>query len=116
MSKHEDITDLVERIESLEERYGVTIEGLYASLSGPDSDGDYTIEINGELHSTKGLELEVEDNLILVAVAYDSQGRVLKTDETYFSQGSFHMFETFSSSFYVKRIEPTRIRLYPKES
>lgn len=114
MSKHEDITDLIERMEPLEERFGVTIQGMYASIEGPDTDRDYRIEINGELHTTSGLELE--DDLNLVVVAYDPQNRVLKTEEIYFSQDSFHMFETFSSSMYVKKIKPTRIRLYPKKS
>lgn len=66
MSKHEDITDLVERIESLEERYGVTIEGLYASLSGPDSDGDYTIEINGSYIQQRDLNSKLKIILCLL--------------------------------------------------
>lgn len=113
MGKHQDITDLVERMEPLEERLNVTIEGLYASLSGPDDDGEYTVEINGELHTTNGLELEVEDNLILVATVFDSKGRVIHKDDIYFNSGSFHMFETFSLRLYVKGVEPSRIRLHP---
>lgn len=114
MSKTKDITDLIERMEPFEQRLGVTIQGLYASLSDPDSDGDYTVGINGELHTTNGLELD--ESLQLVAAVYDSQGRVIHTDESYFSSDSFHMFETFSSSFYVKGIRPAKIRLYPKKS
>ncbi len=113
MAKHQDITDSIERMEPFESRFSVTIEALYASLSGPDDDGDYNVLINGELHTTGSLELE--ESLELVATTYDSKGRVVSNETTSFDSDSFHMFETFAMSFYVKGIKPVKIRLYPKK-
>lgn len=36
MSNHQDITEIIERMDPLEDRLGVTIQGLYASMEGPD--------------------------------------------------------------------------------
>jgi hypothetical protein len=112
MSELIDITNLIERIEPMEDRLSLTLEGLYADYQ-EFGDSSY-INVNGELHSTNGLELE--DDIFLVLTVYDSQGRVINTTDQYFSANSFHMFETFSATLDTKLIKPSKIRLHPKKS
>ena len=103
-----DITNLIERLEAFEDRCGVSLEGLFAHF-----DGDVEwIDLNGEMHPREGTELN--GDVELVATAYDSTGRVIKTSSRYFDSESFFGFEVFSFSLNVDGIQPAKVRLYPK--
>ena len=60
----QDITHLVERLEVIEDKVGIRLEGIYAWISGPDSDGDYRLEVNGEAQSLVGTSVDEVVNLI----------------------------------------------------
>lgn len=114
MSSERDITHLVERVEAFEARCGVTLGGLFATLEGPDHDGDYTVTVNGEVRPAGGDE--VENDLQLSLAIYDGAGRVVGKADTYLSAASFFGFETVSLTTYVKGVRPAKLRFFPKAS
>jgi hypothetical protein len=102
-----DVTNLVERLEAFEDRLGVSLEGLFASL---DENGYLTV--NGELHLREGTELD--EDIEVVATAYDSSGRVLDTSEDSMFSDSFFAFEAFSLVARLNQHRPAKVRVYPK--
>lgn len=106
-----DITDLIERLEAFEDRLGVSLEGLFAKTSDRGYDRTH-IHVNGELHLREGAELK--ENLEVVAIAYDSSGRVLDVEDIGFWADSFFGFEAFSLFMDVDDTQLTKIRVYPK--
>lgn len=104
-----DITNLIERLEAFEDRLGVTLEGLFASI---DEDTEW-IDLNGEIHPREGTELS--EDVELIATAYDSAGRVVETSSDYFDAESFFGFEVFSFTLRVDGIQPAKVRIYPKK-
>lgn len=102
-----DITKLLERLEAFEERLGVTLEGLFASI-----DQNKYITVNGEIHPREGTQLT--QNVQLVVSAYDSSGRVLNTASNYFRADSFFGFETFSITLVPSPVAVSKVRIYPK--
>lgn len=103
-----DITSLIERLEAFEDRLGVRLEGLFASL---DEDIEW-IDLNGEIHPQAGTELQ--EDVELIATVYDSDGRVIETSAAFFDTESFFGFEVFSLSLNVGDIQPAKVRIYPK--
>lgn len=103
----QDITNLIERLEAFEERLGVTLEGLFASVSDFGS-----VTVNGEIHSCNGAE--IEQNTQVVVSVHDAAGRVLATNTQYFFAESFFAFETFSMLLPPAAAPISKIRIYPK--
>jgi len=104
-----DFSERLERLEAFEERLQIRLEGLYVVLDDEDND----ITIRGELHPIEGTALRM--NIGLVAVAYDSVGRVIKTDDHMFLMRKFFGFEVFSLYLSCPHVKVSKIRLYPKE-
>ena len=99
----------IERLEAFEERLGVRIEGLFASIS----EGHW-IRVAGELHSIDGTKLERDIKLMMSA--HDSSGRIVGTDETLISAEIFFGFEIFSGLFSVQSESVSKVRIYPRQS
>src|SRR5215210_9086947 len=96
-----DVSNLIERVETFEDRLGVRLEGLFAKA---DDDGD--IRVFGELHARNAAELD--QDVEVVVTVYDSSGRVIGVDETNFYSDSFFGFEAFSSLLLLESIRPAR--------
>lgn len=94
MSK-KDITSLVQRLETFEERLGVRIEGLSAFESTEVFDGEVDIKVRGELHAASGTNLEQDISLELSV--HDAEGQVIQTGSDYIVSESFFGFQTFES-------------------
>jgi hypothetical protein len=109
-----DITSLVQRLESFEDRAGVRIEAWSAFQEGPDDDddGEVCISVFGELHTVNGTTLQ--DDIELSASFYDAEGRVIGIDSDYVEADSFFEFHTFAITCYVPSSSVHRIRLVPK--
>ena len=111
MSKSRDFTSSIERLELMEERLGVQLDALSAFI---DEDGD--IEIFGEIRSAESSELE--DNLAVVAAAYDMNGRVVGSDTYWIRADNFVGLEVFSIVVHT-RLPPSvklrSVRVYPKK-
>jgi hypothetical protein len=99
----------IERLEAFEERLGVKIEGLFAYI-----DENNWIQINGELHSNEGTQLE--QNIKLMISAHDSSGRIVGTDYSLISAESFFGFEIFSEYFQAQSESVSKVRIYPRLS
>lgn len=101
-----DITDSVERLEAFEDRLSVSLEGLFANIRSDH------VFLNGELHPRDGTELN--QDIEVVAIVYDSSGRVLAVQERGFYQDEFFGFEAFSFVLDLSGNEPAKVRVYPK--
>lgn len=101
-----EITKIIERFDLLEEKFGITISGLYATCDHePD---EYRIQINFDVTSLSGGKLG--HSLRINASAYNSAGQLLGkgTVSTY----DLHGFSSESISLDIDQ-EPVRIRLFP---
>ncbi len=111
MARNKDVSHLIERLEAFEDRVGVSLEGLYASL---DTEGDW-LTVNGEIHPRGGTELD--SDIEVVVTLYDSSGRVLRTEEQRLYSDEFFGFEAFSQLFDEASDPPVaKIRVYPKSA
>lgn len=106
-----EITDLVDRLELLEDKCGIRLDGVYAVCSGMVLDGkeEYSVEVNCDIVGT-GAELERSFNLRLNA--YNSAGQLLKTDTIFIHKGDFSGFQSCSIRLYCDQF-PHRLRLFP---
>jgi hypothetical protein len=102
-----DLTESIERMEALEQHFGIRLSGLFVEL---DDDGD--LAVNGEVYARSGQT--IDQNIKIVAAAYDARGRVIGQNETIILSDEFFGFETFR--YYVMRLshDVARVRIYPK--
>jgi lipopolysaccharide biosynthesis protein len=103
-----DLTHLIERIETFEDRCGVRIEAVHARQE------EYTpawVLVNGELHPCDGVHLRGDTEVL--ADVYDSAGRLVAKGSHTFSASKFYGFETFSLLVQICG-DVSKIRLYPK--
>ncbi|GBD25439.1 hypothetical protein HRbin30_00758 [bacterium HR30] len=102
-----DISDRIERIETVEDDLGVRIDGLLAYL-GVEAD-ELKLTINGELHAME--DDTYPEAVELVAAAYDERGRVLAIHTAFLYP--FRYFDVFSIRLAVPT-EPAKIRIFPR--
>jgi hypothetical protein len=99
--------DRIERLEMIEERLGVRLDGLAADWNPTTG----FLEAYAGLYAADGTNLRQEVDI--VAVAYDEAGRVLgSTRQMYFS-ARFAGFATFHSYITCSTL-PARVRIYPE--
>jgi hypothetical protein len=100
----EDMTSFIERLSIVEQRFGISLAGLYAY-----GDGQY-IYINGELRSERTLDADLE----VVANLYDAGGRMLGDMKHIVSAEEFFGFDSFSMLQDLDEDQPhvTRILLF----
>lgn len=108
-----DITSKVERLEAFEDRLGVSIESYSVFLEAHDSDSIY-ISVYGEFSTKSGTTLNQDTSLIVAA--YDSEGRIVGSSDTYFGSEDFFGMEVFDLTFRVPVKNISKIRIYPKKS
>lgn len=109
MARYE-VTDAINRIESVEAQLNISIEGIFAVMEGPDNDGDFVVELNYEILSTgEGLQ----SNLEMTFVAYSESGQVVGQDTSWVSVDTFIGIEPIRHHIYCKK-EPSKFRLYPR--
>jgi hypothetical protein len=76
----EDITPRLERVAAKEARLGVTFDALSAFLSRPYPEGDYQVDVSGELQPLVGDTLE--RSIMITITIYDAHKRVIATTDT----------------------------------
>ena len=110
--KKSEITNIVERLELLEDKFDIVISGLYASCeSRPHvSPPDHVVRINFDVNSAAGGELE--RSLKINASTYNTAGQLLSTEKAYITKENFIGFESKEMIFFVDQA-PTKIRLFP---
>ncbi len=109
VAQNKDVSHLIERLEAFEDRLGVRLEGLYASIQSRHG----YVSVNGELHPREGTQLN--HDIEVVVSLYDSAGRVLGVGSERISAASFFGFEAFSRMLGPVGDPPiAKIRIYPK--
>ncbi len=111
MEKKEEIEN-IERLEMMEEKFGVSLEGIYAEFETVDDDSHY-VNVRGEIQAVNGTKLE--ESLDIIITAYNAEGKVIATSNAYFDEDDFFGLSPFDIC--VDIIEkPVKIRIYPKKS
>jgi hypothetical protein len=106
-----DITDLIERLDALEERNNVRFEALGA-LFFVSPEGHHYVRLCGEAHPRDGLE--IGQHLKVAITLYDPKGRVVNTGSCYLSAPEkFYGFEAFQLDVNASG-EVVKIRVYPQ--
>jgi hypothetical protein len=103
-----EISNVIERVETFEDRLQVRLQGLYAEV-----DGDWVI-VNGEVHSKS--EAGIAEDIEIHTTVYDAQGKVLHTTHSYVSADSFFGFQAFREMFQPPPSAIAKIRVYPRHS
>lgn len=106
-----ELTDrelLIERLPHLEQAAGIELGGLHAVVSDFGDGGQLQVQVNGEL-SARGDDQQL-DGLTVVAVVYDSAGRVLGTLEQYYFD-AFPGWDAFSMMDFVSG-SPAKVRVF----
>jgi ankyrin repeat protein len=108
----QEITKIIERLELLEEKFGIAISGLYSTCEyEPYGTPPYhEVKINFDLISVSGGKLERSFNVI--ASAYNSAGQLMQTDSTRIYADDFMGFSPISITLHLDQ-SPEKIRLFP---
>ena len=111
-----DLSNHIERLEAFEHRAGIVLKSLSVFLSFDEDEEDnyVTIDIGGEVHASKGED--VDQDFDVIAVAYDKKDRVIGTATISFYAENFFAFDAFSDSIQVHTKEINKIRIYPKKA
>ncbi len=112
MSEKLEITHIIERLELLEEKFGIAISGLYASCyyRSNGTPPYHQVIINFDVTSLNGEQLE--RSLKINASAYNSAGQLLDTSSAYINNEEFIGFGPMSILAHLDQA-PERIRLFP---
>ena len=108
-----EITKIIERLELLEEKFGIAISGIYASCEETPWNrptGDYRVIVNFDISSLNGDALA--RSLHICASAYNSAGQLLSKQESHIDKDDFAGFASIDITLYLDQM-PERIRLFP---
>jgi hypothetical protein len=106
-----EITKIIERLELLEEKFGIKISGLYANYEVGDPTFPHIVKINFDIASLSGVKLECSFKVI--ASFYNSADQLLLTKSTYIDANTFMGFSPISMNFFELDQAPVKIRLFP---
>jgi hypothetical protein len=106
----QDITNKIERLEAMEEKCGISLDAMYASLAETSYTGKYIVTLNGEIHSANGTK--IAENLRIAVTLHDDTGRVVNRKEHWVSADRFFGMESFSVGFTTEDV-PYKIRIQP---
>jgi len=109
----QEITKNIERLELLEEKFGIAISGIYASCEAtpwnrPTS--DYIVSVNFDMASLNGGALG--RSFKICASAYNSTGQLLGKLESYIDKEDFMGFASINITLYLDQA-PEKVRLFP---
>jgi ankyrin repeat protein len=107
----QEITKIIERLELLEEKFGIAISGLYANYETGNPAFPHIVKINFDLSSLSGGKLE--RSFKMLASAYNSAGQLLQTESIRIDADDFMGFSPVSITLYHLDQAPEKIRLFP---
>ncbi len=114
MANKKEQIENIERLEIMEEKFGITIEGLNAQISFyEDSDYMPDVEIYGEIHAVNGTG--IDDDIEIVATAFDRDGKVIGTTTDYIEKEDFFALQSLDITISDVSSKPAKIRVYPKK-
>ena len=100
----------VDRVIHLEERVGISLEGVYAEFELVGDDSKY-VNVLGEIVSRDGSDLE--DDIYITMTAYNAENKVIARGQEVIYAGGFLGLASFKMAERVIEM-PTRIRIYPE--
>lgn len=108
----QEITNIIERLELLEEKFGIAISGLYATseLKTWRTPHYHEIKLNFDVASSTGAELD--RSFSIQASAYNSAGQLMETTLVKIYKDDFLGFASMSIQLHVDQA-PEKIRLFP---
>jgi hypothetical protein len=112
-----ELTHLVERLEVLEEDFGVSVEGIYFTWS-MDYANRYQVNFNFDVIATNRdrvneiMAKTINEGFKIQVNFYNQNGQLISAEENYISQEKFPGFCSVSSRATMNQI-PSRIRLFP---
>lgn len=102
-----EITDRVERMDALEDRAGISIEGLYVVHVSDDYRNQ--VKVNFDVISQTGkLRSSIKINIAI----YNSKSQQIGTTYSYIDSDDFVGIESCSETIYCDE-PPSKIRVYP---
>lgn len=107
-----EVTSIIERLELLEEKLGISLSGLYASIEQRAwaNPSDFGLCINFDVLSTGGEPLH--ESFYIRAAAYNEAGQVIGKDDVFIHNADFSGFDSKSINM-VAAQRPVKIRLFP---
>jgi hypothetical protein len=111
MGKKTEIKN-VERLEMMEDKCGVTLDGIYAEYESIDTDSNY-VNVRGEIQAKSGTK--IDESLDIIITAYNSDGKVIATSSQEFDADNFFGISPFDICTGIIE-KPVKIRVYPKIS
>jgi hypothetical protein len=108
------IKDNIERLEVMEEKFGITFEGINAIITYNDSSQNQGkwLKIYLEVHSKDGCE--IDNDILINAVAFDSEGVILGKTVSKLSKDKFFILDCIEIHMFDLMTIPTKIRIYPQ--
>ena len=110
MATTTNVTGLIEHLEALEERLGITLTGISA-FETIDDDLIYVM-IRGEIQSKGSASLEYD--LEVVGAVYGEDGTVIGRSDVWVSAEEFYGVDTFEIEVDLPVSVVTKVRVYPK--
>ena len=109
----QEITGIVERLELMEEKFGISIEGLYATCEKQTWRviHNYEIKLNFDVAGTGA---DLQHSFFIRANAYNAQGQLLGTQTAFIHKEKFMGFESETIQFEIDQ-PPTKLRLFPSD-
>lgn len=108
-----DITHLVERLESFENKLGIAVNGIRVTISDDcDHDNEYSMRVTGEVLSLGDDPLD--DSIELTVAVYAPSGSILKVDSHYIDNDNFLGFDVFELNMYLDSNDIQKVLVFPK--
>lgn len=102
----------IERLEIMEEKFGVTIEGLNAEMCYYNgTDILPTLTIYGEIHSVNGAN--INEDFYIICAAFNKEGKIIGKTDKHMCKDSFFVFQLFEININDLSAKPAKIRIYP---
>jgi len=109
VSRRIEITDRVQRIESIEQKLGVTIQSVYAVWTSDEYSQQLTVNFD-----VLGGGADLDDGISLVASVYNDKNQLIGTSQSFIDEESFVGFESISLTLFDVVEPPALIRVTPK--
>lgn len=108
MPKTTEITDRVERLDALEDRFGIAFEGMYVVYEGgssPKVSANFDVVARGS---------GPPDYLQVYVSAYNDKGQLIGTGHTYVNEEDFVGIASCSTRVDCPTL-PVKVRIYPSK-
>lgn len=114
MTKKKEQIENLERLEIMEEKFGVVLQGLNAEMSYFDDD-EYMPNLNiyGEIHAANGTG--IDQDIEIMVTAFDQDGKVIGNSSECIEKDDFFVLQAIDIMISDISSKPAKIRIYPKK-